>query len=168
MATGEATKLKKEKSDKEIGTELLQISELQAHVEWCIFHEGCNVYFVPSGADEINDQIRPIADLRICYMQAEAGNQHAQDIIRNANDALLLQVTEAAAAAIPGEFHLRDNFWWVAYHEGSMANYRVWNAKHEFSSIRADYLAKQLHNPNAAHLLSAVNNRYIFDLVNSM
>jgi hypothetical protein len=168
MSAGKATKPQREKSDEQMGKELLLISELELHVEWCIFHEGCDVFFVPPGSDELNDKMNSVADLRICYIQKEKGNQHAQEIITAANDALLLQVTQQAAAAVPGDYDLRDNFWWVAYHEGSMPAYRIWNANHEFSSIRADYLAKQLHNPNAAHLLSAVKNQYIINLVNSM
>src|SRR6266850_5518849 len=143
------------KSDGELGQELARISELELHVKWCIFHEGCDVYFVPSHADPINDQMKPIVELRNCYMQKEKHNQHAQDLIRNANDALLLQVTLQAAGAIPSEYHLRDHFWWVAYHEGSMAKFRTWNAKHEFAAIRKEYEDKEKHNPDAVHLLSA-------------
>jgi hypothetical protein len=159
----------KRKDDQARGEELLVIGELELNVKWCIFHEGCDVYQVPQGTgDQLNDQIRPIADLRSCYISKEQHNQHAQDLIRNANDSLLLQVTLQAAGEIPSQFQLRDNFWWVAYHEGLMASFRIWNAKHDFSEIRAGYQNKQAHNPNAHYLLSAVNNRYIYDLVNSM
>jgi hypothetical protein len=157
------------KDEKQRVQELLAVSVLEVHVKWCIFHEGCDVYFVPPGtSDQINDQMRSISDLRACYMQKESGNPAAQDLIRNANDDLLMQVTLQAAGEIPGDYSLRDHFSWVAYHEGSMVNYRIWNAQHNFSSIRTDYEKKEAGNPNARHLLSAVNNMYIFILVNSM
>lgn len=166
--SGDSDRIALFRDETKLAGALLEISELELHVKWCIFHEGCNLYFVPSGHDEIDDAVRSIADLRDCFMAKEHQNQHAQDLIRNANDNLLMQVTMQAAAAIPSEFDLRQNFWWVAYHEGRMVQFREWNARHEFSAIRSDYNQHQQHNPNARNLLSAVNNRYVFDLVNSM
>lgn len=154
--------------DKQSEDALFTLNELDTTVEWCIFHEGCNVFSVPAGRDQIDDEMRPIQQLRTCYMEAEHHNQHAQDLIRNANDALLGQITTQVAAAIPSTYDLRTAFWWVSYHEGCMVQFRLWNAEHNFSAIRELYHEKQNHNPNARNLLAAVNNRCIYDLVNSM
>ena len=133
---------------------MIELSELEVVVEWCVF-QGCTVYFVPKGSDPINDIVRPIAELRACFMDKEHGDQHAQDLIRNANDAVLLQVTMEASSVIPSKYQLRDNFYWVAYHEGRMPGWRIANANHNFDLIRSEYHDKQAHNPNAKNLLAA-------------
>ena len=38
-------------------------AELKQNVKWCIFHEGCGVY--------AGDVVRPIGELRNCYMAKE-------------------------------------------------------------------------------------------------
>jgi hypothetical protein len=151
-----------------LGEALNVVSELEGHVSWCMWHEGCPLYTVPPGANQLDDQLTNIAALRQCFYDKQAHNQHAVDLIRNANDALLLQVATQTAAAVPSQFQLRDNFWWVAYHEGQMYNWRLQNANHQYSGIRATYHDKQNHNPNARNLLAAVNNAYIKQLIDSM
>jgi hypothetical protein len=106
--------------------------------------------------------------LRSCYLGAEQHNGHAQDLITQANDTVLTAVTTEAAGEIPTEFNLRENFHWVAYHEGQMKYFREANSANNFEGIRSVYHDKQNHNPNARNLLAAVSDRFIRDLINSM
>jgi len=141
---------------------------LKQNVKWCIFHEGCRVYTVQqAGDDPSNQQVADIGWLRGCFMDKQGHNQAAQDEIRNANDALLKDVTIEAAKEVPGEFQLDENLQWVVYHEGQMVAFRQMNARSDFEGIRSVYFDKQSHNPNAANLLSAVTNQYIRDWINA-
>lgn len=136
-------------------------AELKQGVKWSIFHEGCRVYAA-------NDQIGNITDIRNCVYATQQHNQHALDLIGNANDALLLQVVKESVAEIPDEFHLREGFSWVMYHEGQKEQIRVMLGNGNFEGIRSVYHDKQNHNPNARNLLAAVSNAQIRELVNSL
>jgi hypothetical protein len=136
-------------------------AELKQNVKWSIFHEGCRVY-------ASNDQIGNITDIRNCIYATQQHNQRAQDLIRNANDSLLLQIVQECSNEIPNEFQLRDNFSWVMYHEGQGEQIRTMLGRGNFEGIRSVYHDKQNHNPNARNLLAAVSNPYIRDLINSL
>lgn len=143
-------------------------SELKQNIKWSIFHEGCHVFYVPQGKGPLEDEVLPASNLRQCYYNTQQHNQGAQNLIAEANDDLLLQVTMEAIQEIPDEFHLFENFQWVADHEGQEETFRVRNGQGNYESIRSIYFEKQRHNPNAADLLSAVSNRYIRDMINAL
>ena len=138
--------------------------DLVAHVTWSIYHEGCRVFFAPSG-NPLEDQLRPIGELRACFLQTQRHNPGATQLIRDASDEILEQAIQAAVKNIPVTYSLFENFKWVAVHEGQLAAFRRLGNAGAYEGIREIYATKQLHNPNAHNLLAASTNRDINEMV---
>ena len=140
-------------------------ADLEAHVKWSIFHEGCRVFAGSESASPLQDKMRPIEELRTCFLRSQEHNRSASTLIASASQETLQSAVDNAVSVIPQEFQLAVNFNWVAIHEGQLPAFRRLNAAENFEGIRAIYAAAQNHNPNARHLLAAVSNRTIQGLV---
>jgi hypothetical protein len=98
----------------------------------------------------------------------QAHNAEATGLIVSAPDNILLLAVQKAVATIPDEFHLAENFNWVALHEGQLPAFRRLDAAEDYQDIRRIYRALQSHNPNARNLLSAVSDGYIHNLIQNL
>jgi hypothetical protein len=139
--------------------------DLIAHVTWSIYHEGCRVFFTPPGANPLEDQLRPLSELRSCFLLTQRHNPDATNLIKSASDQILTQAILTAVKDIPGLYSLPENFAWVAVHEGQLAAFRRLDKAGAYDGIRGIYATKQFHNPNARNLLAASRNRDIHQLV---
>jgi hypothetical protein len=142
--------------------------EVRTHVTWSIYHEGCDLYYVPQGKGPLEDILRPIDELRKCFLATQAHNPAAQQLITAVNDSDLQTICQDASKGIPETFELFVNFEWVARHEKQLDTFRKLAAAGKFDQIRSIYKLAQRHNPNTVNLLSAVSNRTIRDMVNSI
>jgi len=140
--------------------------ELRTHVTWSVYHEG--LYYVPQGKNPLEDTLRPIDELRKCFMETQAHNPRAQRLITDASDSELQTISKQASNEIPETFELFVNYEWVARHEKQLDAFRKLAAENKFDQIRSIYKLAQRHNPNTVNLLSAVSNRTIRDMVNSI
>jgi hypothetical protein len=138
--------------------------ELIAHVTWSIYHEGCRVFSSPHG-EPLHDEIRPLPELRDCFLRTQRHNPDATKLIENAPDQTLSEVITAAVQTIPTAYSLNDNVAWVAVHEGQLAAFRRLDNAGEYEGIREIYASKQFHNPNARNLLAASKNSDIHQLI---
>jgi len=142
--------------------------ELRTHVTWSVYHEGCDLYYTPQGKSPLDDTLRPVGELRKCFLATQAHNPAAQQLISGAGDSELQNISKDASTRIPETFELFVNFEWVARHEKQLDAFRKLEAENKYDQIRSVYKSAQKHNPNAVNLLSAVSNRTIRDMVNSM
>ncbi len=138
--------------------------ELLAHVTWSIYHEGCRVFSSPQG-EPLRDEIRPLPELRACFLRTQRHNPEATNLIKSAPDQTLSEAISAAVQTIPPAYSLNDNFAWVAVHEGQLAAFRRLDNAGEYEGIREIYASKQFHNPNARNLLAASKNSDIHQLI---
>ena len=142
--------------------------EVRTHVTWSIYHEGCDLYYVPQGKGPLADIIRPIDELRKCFLATQAHNPGAQQLITAVSDSELQTICKDASKEIPEIFELFVNFEWVARHEKQLDAFRKLVAGSKFDQIRSIYKLAQRHNPNTVNLLSAVSNRTIRDMADSI
>src|SRR5208282_9527 len=142
-----------------------QQTELAQHVAWCIFHEGCRV-FVPGAPGHPPGELqRSISELRGCFLATQRHNPSATALINSATDSELQDTVLQAVKGVPVQFNLRENFEWVAIHEGELGAFRRLDEAQQYEGIRAIYAARQAHNPNARNLLAAVADTTIHELV---
>lgn len=147
------------------GADSSQSAELVQHVTWCIFHEGCRV-FVPTSLGHPPAGVqRSINDLRECFLATQRHNSSATALIKSATDSELQDIVSQAVKDIPNQFPLRENFEWVATHEGELGAFRRLDQAGQYEGIRAIYSSRQAHNPNARNLLAAVADTTIHELV---
>jgi hypothetical protein len=148
---------------------MVKISQdLLTHVEWAIFHEGCDVFGPRAGSHNGHDILKPIPQLRACYINKEQHNAAAANLIAQASDAELQVVTTKAAQEIPEKYELFVNFDWVARHEQQLSTFRQLLAEGNFARIRDIYSKLQAHNPNTTHLLSAVDDATIRSMISAI
>jgi hypothetical protein len=138
---------------------------LVGHVTWSIYHEGCRVYSIPSKQSPLIDHLRPPSELRQCVLRMQRRNPQAIEIIRAASDKDFREAVLLAAKAIPVQYHLKDNFAWVAVHQHQGDAFKRLDIAGLYEGIRAIYAAEQLSNPNARYLLAAARNAEIHTLV---
>ena len=110
---------------------------LIGHVTWSIFHEGCRVYEVAPTPSALNDQIKPLNELRECFLGTQSHNPDAVQFIRSATDSDLQQAVVIATKQIPSQYALKANFTWVAIHEGQAGAFRRLDAARLYEGIRS-------------------------------
>jgi hypothetical protein len=137
-------------------------------VQWSIYHEGCDLYYVPAGKSTLDDTLRPIPELRQCYLQTQKHSSAASELLAKADDSELQAISSEASTEIPRRFELFVNFEWVAQHEKQLNTFRTLVTDGRYDQIRNLYKLAQSHNPNAVNLLSAVSNKTIREMVNSI
>jgi hypothetical protein len=147
------------------GDQGFQNPDVVQHVTWCIFHEGCRVFVPSTPGRPPEDAKRQISELRDCFLATQRHNPSATVLVKSASDAELQEIVSQAVTTIPDQFHLRENFQWVAIHEGELGAFRRLDQAGQYEGIRAIYSARQAHNPNARNLLAAVSDKTIHELV---
>lgn len=147
------------------GADSSQSAELVQHVTWCIFHEGCRVFLPTTPGHPPAGVQHSINDLRECFLATQRHNPSATALIKAATDSELQDIVSQAVNGIPNQFNLRDNFEWVAIHEGELGAFRRLDQAGQYEGIRAIYSSRQAHNPNARNLLAAVADTTIHELV---
>lgn len=134
-------------------------TDLIAHVEWSITHEGCDVY---SG-----NTPRPLDLLRMCFLEKESHNPEASDLLRQATVAELDGAIKEAVKRAYSDYHIPENFEWVLSHENQLGLFRELADSEDYPRIRAIYRELQSHNPNARNALSAIKDQQIQELLDA-
>jgi subtilisin family serine protease len=134
-------------------------TDLIAHLEWSVSHEGCDVY---SGNDP-----RPLDLLRMCFLEKESHNPQATDLLRQATAAELERAIKEAVKRAYTDYQIRENFEWVLSHENQLGVFRELAESQDYLRIRVIYRESQSHNPNARNALSAVKDQQIQGLLDA-
>jgi len=127
---------------------------LADHILWSIGHEGCRVY--APGAERT--AFLPLYDARKCFLRVQSHNRVATLLIAGASDPALLAATKVAVRDGLERYRVRENFEWVAQHEGLLGTFRSLARERDFETIRRRYAHAQSHNPDALNALSLISD----------
>jgi len=133
------------------------LSELDKHISWSVFHEGCSAW---SGASLVaGDVFKP------CALAAEKDNPSARAIIAAATANEIESALSQAVGDIPQTYNLVAHFSWVLYNQGLLQRFQAFKSQGNFAAIRDQYYRSEVDNPNARNLLAAISDNTIANLI---
>jgi hypothetical protein len=140
-----------------LSNQAAQISqELINDVVRSIALKGCDVFE--------GNEVRKASELRECYASTQE-NSDASLLVRTTSLDVIRNVTAVAIAKIRDVYQVQRNFEWVLIHEGELEQFVDLAQRGQFLQIREIYYSLQSDNQNACHLLSALRDSDISDLI---
>lgn len=130
---------------------------------WTVWHEGVDIY---DSGDPGNH--RDINQIRSDSISKQRHNSGAMARLELASNNLLISYLPEVEEYTEATRDVKGNFSWVAGHENQAQSFRDALTRGDFRAIRSTYYSFQSHNPDARHLLSAISNGRIREMVNAV
>src|ERR1700733_2131033 len=132
-------------------------TSVQNHIVWSIAHEGCSAF---SG-----NTLNPPETMRACFLSKETRNPEATTLLKAVPSDQLAEIIKQALPFAFVQYQIPANFEWVLSHESQLELFRELGRSKSYGQIRTLYYRKQLHNPNAKNVLSAISDLQIQELL---